>query len=272
MGYSVEVNEANYQTEVVKASYEKIVLIDFFATWCGPCQLLKPILEKLVQEYDFVLAKVNIDESQALARQFGVEGVPDVRIVKKGEMVPGFVGALSESQLRELLGKLNLQSDLETGLEQVRKAIASQDAQGAKQLFDKLFATYPNHPRVALEAAKFLVKVGRLDEAQAMLKMVEAGDRNNASQVKAIQALIQFKQAAQDPGESDLDRLFSQAARSVLTEDYETALQLFLEIVQESRKYRSDGGRKAMVSVFELLGNEHPLTQKYQQELMLALY
>ena len=125
MGVSVEVDSATFATEVLEASYQKPVLVDFFAQWCGPCKMLKPMLEALAQEYDFVLAKIDIDQSPDLAHTYKVEGVPDVRVVTQGDVNPGFVGVLPEPQLREFLRNLSLKSELDLGLEAVKAAIAS---------------------------------------------------------------------------------------------------------------------------------------------------
>ena len=272
MGYSIEVNSSNYETEVVEKSYETVVIVDFFATWCGPCQMLKPMLEKLVQEYDFVLAKVDIDKNPDLANAFGIEGVPDVRIVTQGDMLPGFVGVLSEPQLRDLMGRLNLKSDLEAGLAEAQQAIAIGNQQQAKHLFDKLFAQYPNHPSVAIEAAKFLVSLNQLDDANQMLATIEQDNQEYFPQAQALKAIIQFQQEVNNPGESELDRLFAQANRLSLDQKYEDALQILLSIVERDRKYRDDGARKAMLAIFDLLGNDHPLTKQYRSQLMMTLW
>ena len=92
MGISIEVDNTTFDTEVLKNSHKKPVLVDFYATWCGPCKMLKPILEKLVQEYDFILAKVDVDQNPHLAQTYGIEGLPDVRVVSVGEVKTGFVG------------------------------------------------------------------------------------------------------------------------------------------------------------------------------------
>jgi putative thioredoxin len=271
MGYSIEVNGSTFNSEVLEQSYTTLVLIDFYATWCGPCQLLKPVLEKLVKEYDFILAKVDIDKNQDLANQYGIEGVPDVRIVSQGEMYPGFVGAMPEAQLRELLGKFNLHSELEVGLEKAREAIASQDLPKAKQWFDELFAKYPDEPRVAIEAACFLVRIGRFEEAQTRARTIKPDNREFYPKAQAIETLIALKQESENAGDSELDRLYARAARLALSQNYEEALKLFLQIVQENRRYKNDGARKAMVALFNLLGLDRPLTKQYQKELMMAL-
>ncbi|MCU0536220.1 MAG: tetratricopeptide repeat protein [Hydrococcus sp. Prado102] len=271
MGYSIEVNGSNFNSEVIEPSYTTLVLIDFYATWCGPCQLLKPVLEKLVKEYDFILAKVDIDKDRDLANRYAIEGVPDVRIVYQGEMYPGFVGAMPEGQLRELLAKFNLHSDLEVGLEKAKEAIASQDLPQAKQWFDDLFAKYPEDSRLVIEAACFLVRIGRFEEAKTISRTIKPENREFYPKAQAIETLIELKQAIEDAGDSELDRLYARAARLALSQDYEEALQLFLQIVQENRRYKNDGARKAMVALFNLLGLDRPLTKQYQKELMMAL-
>jgi putative thioredoxin len=267
MGNSVEVDSSNFEREVLEQSFVHPVLVDFYATWCGPCQLLKPILEKLVKEYDFTLAKVDIDKDSQLAHKYTVEGVPDVRIVSRGEVYSGFVGALNEAQLRELLERLHLKSQLASKLEEG-------DLQTAKQTFDVLFAEYPDNPRVIIEAAHFLVKLGRLEEAKKIARTIKEDNREFYPQAQGIETLILLQRAVEETSASDseLDRTFADASRLALSEDYQKALELFLEIVRENRKYKNDGARKAMVGLFNLLGLDHPLTKQYQKELMMALY
>jgi putative thioredoxin len=272
MGYSVEVNSSNYATEVIEKSYEKLVIVDFFATWCGPCQILKPILEKLAKEYDFVLAKVDIDRSPELANKFGIEGVPDVKIVKSGEMLSGFVGVLPEQQLRELLDKLNLKSKIEIELESIREAKAVGDLKQAKKILDRLFEEYPDNSALTIEAAKFLINLNQLEAAEKMLNTVKEDDREFYAKAVALKGFILLQKETGEAGETEIDRKYSQAINLALEEKYESALELFLDIVTANRKYKNDAARKAMLSIFNLLGSQHPLTKQYQQHLMLALY
>ncbi len=273
MGHVVDVTVTNFEDDVVDASNDKPVLIDFFAQWCGPCQMLKPMLERLVQEYDFILAKVDIDQSPDLANAYGVEGVPDVRIVQNGEMKPGFVGVLPEPKLRDLLVSLGLRSELEIGFEVLQEAIANNDIEAANAQFRTLMAQYPRDQRLRLEAAKFMLNQENLEEAEALLNEIPEGDRPYGTQAKTIKGIIQFKQICQDiEPETDLDQSFVKGARSALQQDFETALMLFLEVVTRDRHYRNDAARKAMLTIFGVLGDDHPLTRHYRKQLMLSLY
>ena len=273
MGVSIEVNGENFAAEVVQKSYEKPVVVDFFAQWCGPCQMLKPILEKLVQEYDFVLAKVDIDQSPDLANTYGVEGVPDVKIWVQGQMREGFVGVLPEPKLRSLLTELSLKSELEQGLETLQTAIQSGAIDQAKQLLQALSEKYPDDRRLILAGAKFLINQNRIESATKLLTAIQADEKEYFAQAQALKSLVQFQQiVAETVVENELDEIFFKAVRLTLAMDYTAALDLFLELVHRDRKYRGDAGRKGILTIFDLLGSEHPLTKEYRRQLLSALY
>ncbi len=277
MGMSIEVTNDNFAAEVVQRSYDKPVLVDFFAQWCGPCQLLKPLLEKLAQEYDFVLAKIDIDQNPELAKTYGVEGVPDVRFVVDGAIANGFVGMLPEPQVRDLLTQLNLKSPLEDGLDAIRAAKASGDLAQTKRLFGELIQTHPDDRRLILEAAQFLVSQNSLESAEKLLSIIQESEKPYFQMAQAVRGLIQFTRELATLPDSDseagsLDRQYAQAVQATLAEDYETALQSFLAIVGRDRKYRQDGARKAMITVFDLLGDDNFLTKDYRKKLMQTMY
>jgi putative thioredoxin len=273
MGRSVNVNSSNFDREVLKPSLEKPVLVDFFAQWCGPCTMLKPILERLVEEYDFILAKVDIDQNPDLAQVYHVEGVPDVRVVTQGDVQPGFVGVLPEPKLRNLLSGLGLKSSLEARLETVHNAISTGDIDHAKAIVDQLLVEYPDHRPFQMSAARFLMSINDLDGAERVLTSIQDDDRQYFKASQALRGLIQIKRYSLDLTiENDLDESFAKAAHATVEGDYETALQLFLEVVSRDRTYRDDAARKAMLTVFEVLGDDHPVTRHYRKQLMLSLY
>ncbi|MDJ0553204.1 MAG: tetratricopeptide repeat protein [Microcoleaceae cyanobacterium MO_207.B10] len=272
MGTSIEVNSTTFPTEVLENSHEKPVLVDFYATWCGPCKILKPTLEKLVQEYNFILAKVDVDQNPDLAQTYQIEGVPDVRIVTQGEVKPGFVGVMSEPKLRQLLAELNLNSELETELETLQNLTKSGDFQQAKSLLDQLFHKYPNNPTIIIEAAKFLISLNRLEEANKLIETLGENNREYYPQIQQVKALIHFKQEAENPGDSELDQTYAKACSLTLSANYEQALELFLGLVSTNRRYKNDGARKAMLAIFNILGDDNSLSKEYRQQLLLNLY
>ncbi|MBD2020273.1 tetratricopeptide repeat protein [Leptolyngbya sp. FACHB-36] len=273
MGASITVDRANFDAEVLQKSHEKPVLVDFFAHWCGPCQLLKPMLEKLVQEYDFVLAKVDIDASPDLAQTYGVQGVPDVRIVHNGHVNKGFVGVLPEPKLRELLVQLSLKSAMDETLEQIYATAEQGDVVAAQAQLDDLLTRFPDDRNLILEASNFYMQADQIDSAEALLSKISEYDSEYGGHAKTLRSMLQFKQLAnQAIGDHPRDPIFQQAVQAVLAEDYETALTQLLEIVRDDRRYRNDGARKAMLSVFDLLGDEHSLTKTYRKQLTMALY
>lgn len=272
MSVSIEANKDNFDTQVIERSQTQLVLVDFFAHWCGPCQVLKPILEKLVKEYNFVLAKVDIDQNPDLANTYHVQGVPDVRICTGGEMRPGFVGVLSEQQIRQLLAEYNLKSSLDEELEAIGVARKAGDIELAKQRFNKAIQEHPDNFKLMSAASEFLISIGSLESAEKLIDALSTS-REYYSFAQTLRELIFFKREADSLiVQTQLDRQYAQAAQLTLKGDYQAALPLLLEIVERDRKYKNDAARKAMVMIFGLLGDDHLLTKNYRKQLMLTLY
>lgn len=273
MGAIVEVTGPTFEADVLEQSFQKPVVVDFFAQWCGPCQMLRPLLEKLTLEYDFVLAKVDIDQSPELARIYQVEGVPDVKVAVQGEIYNGFVGMLSESQIRDFLAQLDLRSSLEEALEALQAAKEDGNTVQLGDRYTTLLQQYPDRPELLLEAAQFHLSQGQLDQAQVLLDQIDPLQRPYGEQATAMRSLIDFHQTvAELVPESESDQLYLAGAKAAIVEDYEQAMEQFLTLVQRDRQYRHDAGRKALLTLFGVLGDEHPFTQRYRKRLMQALY
>ncbi|MEO1402699.1 MAG: tetratricopeptide repeat protein [Cyanobacteria bacterium J06635_1] len=274
MGTVIEVDQQTFATEVLQRSADTAVLVDFFAQWCGPCKLLGPILEKLAGEYDFVLAKVDIDQNPDLANTYGVEGVPDVRIARDGKVAEGFVGALDETQLRSRLTQLGISSGLEQGLAEFQRLRTAGDRAAAQAVLNQLIQQYPESAELMLAAAEYLMAHDRLEDAQKLIGQAALrAPRELSSRLEGTKSLLEFKQAIiQIEPETELDQTYIKACKAAVSSDYETALTLFLGIVEQDRSYRKDAARKAMIGLFNLLGDESETTRSYRKQLMQALF
>ncbi|NPA12455.1 MAG: thioredoxin [Aquificae bacterium] len=272
MGLIYDVSDNNFEEIVIEKSYQKPVVIDFWAPWCGPCQILKPVLEKLANEYGFILAKINTDENPHIAQQFGVSGIPDVRIFINGKEVDKFVGALPEPKIREILEKY-IQTDVDRLLEEAKMEFMAGNITKAEEIYRKLLQEYPDNKKVALEAAQFFIKVGNLEEAEKLLNSVKEYHKEYYPKAQALKELITFKKWCEEMNpENELDKLLKEGACLVLKEDYKDALDKFLKVVQLDKNYKDGAGRKAMVSIFNLLGESNPLTKEYRRKLAMWLY
>jgi len=280
--WTIDVNEENFEAEVLARSTEVPVLVDFWAEWCGPCKVLGPVLEKLAGEYtgEFILAKVNVDENPQLAGAFGIQGIPAVKLFRDGDLASEFTGALPEPMLREFLSKF-----LPTALDKEALAAAELEAAGeadeAKSAYQAILAVDPNHAKALLGLSRLAMNVGDNDAARNYLDQISIVDdeRKEADRLLArldLQAGGAQNEAAlrekikADP--NDLDARFQLAQALAGVEKYDEALGEFLQVVKADRKFKDDGARKAMVQIFEVLGGEDPLTDKYRSELAAVLF
>lgn len=281
--YIVTLTAANFESVVIDGSFEHPVLVDFWADWCAPCRMLMPILAKLAEEYRgrFILAKLDTEQERALAAQFGIRSLPTVQIFKDGRAVDQFMGALPESQVREFLDR-HLPRASDGVLAQAQGMLAAGELHAAKALIERARAEDPDNPRVALANVELLAAEGRTDEAQAALERLPL-ELASDPEVIALRGQLRFAAAlAEAPGPLDLERRlaadpkdsearYQLAAHRVIQGDYESALELLLELLRRDRAYGDDAGRKGMVAIFDLLGGGE-LVSRYRARMMTALY
>jgi putative thioredoxin len=273
MGQVIEVTSPTFEEAVLEASLDQPVVVDFYAQWCGPCQMLKPLLEGLAEEYGFTLAKVDIDQNPELARIYQVEGVPDVKVATQGQLQPGFVGMLPEPQLRDWLSQLGLQSALERSLAAIATAEQQGDTATVAAQYATLLERYPNRPEVTLTAAQFHSTQGEIDRAQALLATVDPLARPYGDQAQALKALLDFHQVvAELVPSTPAEQLYYDGAMAAIGQDYDTALEKFLALVERDRAYGKDAGRRALLTLFGVLGDDDARTVAYRKKLMQALY
>jgi len=289
-----DATEATFQQNVIDASHQLPVLVDFWAPWCGPCRALGPLLEKLESAYAgrFRLVKVNSDEHADLAAQFNVRGIPYVVAFVDGQPVNAFVGALPESQLRVFIDAL-LPNPSEIERKKAAELLAGGDAAAALITLRAALALNPAGDAVRWDLARVLLDqtVDTTSPATAPPSLAEARDVLAAvslagqaePQHRALLTRVDSKtRAAELPqretlqariaaSPDDLQARLDLANLLIARADYEPAMEQLLEIVGRDRSFGDDIGRRTILSVFELMTDEPQRIGSYRRRLASAL-
>ena len=282
--YAQDVSQADFEEKVIAASFRQPVVIDFWAPWCAPCKVLKPILEKLAGEYGgkFLLAKVNSDENQEISASMGVRGIPSVKAVVDGKVVSEFTGALPESAVREWLDKI-IPSPAEELRREAHEMSAKGDLDCALQLLAEASALDPNDEWVRVDAAELLFAKGEPDEAQRLIDTLKDVDVLKDARVQQLKAKVRLAEM-QEEGESeaelagaiaanenDLDARLKLANVLVASNRHAEGMDQLLEIVRRDRSFQDDIGRRTLLDVFNLLGGQGELVSEYRRKLASLL-
>jgi putative thioredoxin len=282
--YSQDVSQADFEEQVVAASFKHPVVIDFWAPWCAPCKVLKPILEKLADEYDgkFKLAKVNSDENQEIAARYAVRGIPSVKAMVDGQIVNEFTGALPESSVREWLDKI-IPSPAEELRREAQRMVDADDLDGALQKLAEAARLEPNNEVVRVDSAEILLAQGNADEAQRLLDTLRDIDILKDARVLQLKAQVRLAEmkeegegeaslaAAIAANENDLEARLKLANVLIAANRAAEGMDQLLEIVRRDRKFRDDIGRKMLLDVFNLLGGQGELVATYRRKLAVLL-
>jgi len=281
--FSLDVSAADFEQAVIEHSKTIPVVVDFWAEWCGPCRALKPVLEKLADEYGgkFRLAKINSDENQPLAQRYGVRGIPNVKAFVDGELVDEFSGALPESEVRQFLDRLIPTPAEKLRLETLREYAELQDAERALRMLAHASELDPANEAVRVDSAELLITLKRHDEAGQLLQSLSELTKMD-ERVKTLQARIALAAGAGSAGNEaaltrrvadnagDLDARLQLARALIARQQHAEACDQLLEIVRRDRKFNDDAARKTLLQLFSVLGND-PLVSEYRRKLASAL-
>jgi putative thioredoxin len=281
--YIVETTDATFETDVLERSRAVPVVVDFWAEWCGPCRLLKPVLEKLAHEHAgaFVLVKANTDQAQRLAAEFGVRSIPAVFGVRDGQVVDSFVGALPEPAVRAWVERL-LPTPAEIAVTAAH-ALEATDPEAAAEAYRKALQLAGDHAPAQIGLARTLLQLGRDDEARSLIAEL---DRRGFLEPEAekVKAELELRRAARqsggvdaaqaalaaDPGNADLKLKLADAL--AVARRFDEALALCLELVEQGAKDSAEAARKSMLNIFQLLPDDSELVADYRRRLAAALF
>jgi len=278
-----DISETQFAKEVLEKSSQVTVLVDFTAKWCGPCQILGPILEKLAAEYQgrFILVKVNLDRNPLLVADLGIEAVPTVLAFRNGKLIGRFQGALPETQVRAFIEQV-LPTKFETLLTQAAKTLES-DPRGALSFLEEADRERPGNEDVAALKAVALAKIGQWEQAKQYAETVTEGS-SHYRQARNIISLIDFRQMQEawgglnmckqyrDANPDDAQANYRLGICLAASGDYGGALAMLLRAGELDPAWAKGAVKEAMVRIFDILGQESELAADYRAKLASLIY
>jgi putative thioredoxin len=277
-----DVTQDNFERDVLQASLTTPVLVDFWASWCEPCKTLGPMLESLASEFNgaFRLGKLDVDAHQQLAGMFGIRSIPTVMLVKDGQILDGFAGALPLGQVREFLLR-HLQPLEGVADEPVAEAPEESPTDAIARL-QQAIAAEPDKPELKLDLALALMRVGNVTSAQAELEALPA---NLATDARAVRLRSQLELARALDGAPDLATLRQRVAtdpadwaardllgvRLLLEDDAAAGLDQFLAILEKARDWNDGAAKKRLLAAFATL-DDAELVGRYRRRMASLLF
>ncbi|MEK7245430.1 MAG: thioredoxin [Pseudomonadota bacterium] len=278
----------SFVRDVIEASHQVPVIVDFWAPWCGPCKQLGPALEKLVRQAAGAvrLVKINVDENQELAAQMRVASIPMVYAFQRGQPVDGFAGAVPESQLRAFIERLTggTKAPVDVALEQAHTKLKAGDAHAAGLVFAEVLAHDPTNP----SAIGGMIRVGVAEDDFARASQIAAGlspalraHADIASATAALELALQSQTVADDTAglreklaanPADHQARHDLALALLAADDAAGAIEALLEIVRRNRKWNDGAARVQLVKIFDALGPADARTNAGRRQLSSILF
>jgi putative thioredoxin len=262
----------NFQKDVIEKSYDKPVLVDFWAEWCGPCKMIGPILEKLAEENrdNWELVKIDTDNNQQIAMQYGIRGIPNVKLFKNGKVINEFTGALPETAIKDWLKK-SIPSKFTDQIEHAKIYLAKGDLTTARAMLEDIHKGDMNNSEVKVLLAKVLL----FENQKEAIRLTQNVDENfaNIELAEAINNLAELLNRDEKSfADVEVKEKYLSAINDIRKQNFDSALTKLIEIIRTDRSYEDDGARKACISIFKFLGEENEVTQKHRRDFGSALY
>jgi putative thioredoxin len=289
--------DRTFKADVIDASLEAPVMVDFWAPWCGPCRTLSPTIEKVVNEKSgkIRLVKINIDENPGIAGQLGVQSIPTVFAFAGGRPVDAFQGAMPESEVRRFADRViaaagpgqpragSLEEEIANAVAAAGEAFAAGDLNQAAQVYGMVLQHQPTHVAALIGMARVFLKAGDTEQAQAVLDTVPEADRKGEAYASVLASLKLAGEAAElsesdeleariaaDP--DDLQARFDLAVVLNAAGDRQKAAETLVGIMRRDRGWNEDGARRKLIELFEAWGAKDPATLKGRRLLSSLLF
>lgn len=287
-GAVVETTTATFRQDVMTASMSQLVLVDFWAPWCGPCKQLEPVLHKVVEAAGAKvrLVKLNIDDHPQIPGQLGIQSIPAVIAFQRGQPVDGFMGVVPESQIRSFIEKLIGPigpAPVEQMVAEAHELAEAGDAAAASQLFLEVLAEEPAHLGALAGLAKLHLVNGDLEGARAVLAQVPEDKRQDPA-VSGVQAAIDLADGSAKLGDlgeiearvaanpNDHQARFDLALALAAHGDGERATDELIDIIRRDRTWNDDGARRQLLQFFEAWGPMDDLSKAGRRKLSTVLF
>ncbi|MCK9181304.1 MAG: tetratricopeptide repeat protein [Fibrobacteraceae bacterium] len=273
MAQVVDISVENFESEVMAASETKAVVLSFSSAQMPECAEYDALLSKLSSELDFTLGKVSLDkpENEAFIQSFQIRSLPDVRVLLKGEMADVIQGKLPEAELKKRLEKFFV-SEEERAKRGLEDAIANGHFGEAKAALEAVLKQKPDDDHSKLLLAKCELNLGDSDRAKALLLQIPELSSEHAQAKSLLELMEFFVEASKTDAVSPEDMAFHEACIAASEKEYGKALQEFFNLAMSAPAYKDGAARKAMITLFGVLGAKDPLTWEFRSKLNSALF